>query len=263
MRKSDRLLKRFASGTVLGCLPMFRLELHQKIATVLNCINPNFLQECGALFGGGTQLALKYDEYRCSQDIDFLCPVGDGYRFLRRMVAEAGYGAIFIDRTPISLPRDIQANQYGVRFPVVVDGTTIKLELVIEGRISLGQPEYFDWSPIPCLNPIDRFAEKLLANADRWLDASIESRDLIDLAVLRRYADLPQAAIIKAESAYPVIEPLKRAILNFQDKPDYRVKCYKSLIISSPPNIVDGLDLLASDFGLASTARLWIETANG
>jgi Nucleotidyl transferase AbiEii toxin, Type IV TA system len=243
---------------------MFRLELHQKILTVLNSLNPSFFQKCGAFFGGGTHLALKYDEYRCSKDIDFMCPVGDGYRFLRRTIADEGYNAIFISRDQIHLPREIQANQYGVRFPVAIDGTVIKFEIVIEGRIQLGQPEYFDWSPIPCLNPVDSFAEKLLANSDRWLDASIESRDLIDLAVLRRYAPMPEAAVLgsaiaKAEAAYPVIEPLKLAITHFQDKPDYRAKCYDSLMITTPVEILDGLDLLANDFGLKPTTRMLLE----
>lgn len=68
------------------------------------------------------------------------------------------------------------------------------------------------WSPVPCLSLVDCIAEKLLANADRWADSSIESRDLIDLCVIRFNNTFPDAAKIKAENAYPVIEPLKRAI---------------------------------------------------
>jgi len=56
---------------------------------------------------------------------------------------------------------------------------------------------------------------KLLANADRWIDSSVESRDLIDLAVQRLKSPLPQEAIDKAEAAYDVVESLKKAILNF------------------------------------------------
>ena len=99
----------------------------------------------------------------------------------------------------------------------------------------------------------------MLANSDRWLDSSVESRDIIDLAVQRLASPIPQEAIDKAEKAYPVIDPLKRAIQNFQNKAEYRERCYASLLVNAPDKIIDGIDLLASDFGLETTERIFIE----
>ena len=240
---------------------MFNRDFHEKILTVLSHLNPSFFRECRAYFGGGTLVSLRHGEYRLSKDIDFICPVGEGYRLLRQEVADRGYNSIFARLDNITLPREIQADRYGVRFPVVVDKTPIKLEIVIEDRIQLGQPDYPSWSPVPCLNEIDSFAEKLLANADRWSDASIESRDLIDLAAQRLGSPIPKEAIDKAEKAYPVLDPLRKAIRNFQQNPRYRERCFSSLGIQTPSAIVDGLDLLASDLSLEATARTFIEQA--
>ncbi|MBR8839306.1 MAG: nucleotidyl transferase AbiEii/AbiGii toxin family protein [Stigonema ocellatum SAG 48.90 = DSM 106950] len=228
----------------------FHLKQHQLVLQILSRLNVDFLKDCGTYFRGGTFLTLKYDEYRLSNDIDFLCSSGQGYRAIRQEIFDRGYDAIFTSYDSIELPREIQANQYGVRFPVFVEGVSIKFEIVMEGRITLDAPAEFDWLPVVCLSLVDCFAEKLLANADRWLDTSIESRDLIDLAMLRCSGEIPAAAMVKAENAYPVVEPLKRAIANFQSKPDYRQRCYQSLMVKSPIRIMDGIDLLADDFSL-------------
>jgi hypothetical protein len=240
--------------------PMFKREIHQKILTVLSHLNVEFLQECRAYFGGGTLVSMEHGEYRLSQDIDFMCPMDGGYSLLRRKVAESGYDAIFANRERIFLPNDIQSNQYGIRFPVIVDGTTIKFEMVCEGRIQFGQPNYPNWSPVPCLNQIDSIAEKLLANADRWPSDRVNSRDLIDLAIQRLATEIPQEAIDKAEAAYQVMEPLNRAIQYFQDRPDYREKCYDILSIAEPDRVINGIDLLAQDLGRKITVRTFSET---
>ncbi|WP_372743819.1 hypothetical protein [Nostoc sp. C052] len=51
----------------------------------------------------------------------------------------------------------------------------------------------------------------MLSNSDRYADDSVEARDLIDLAVLRLRSPIPQVSIEKAERAYQVMRPLKRA----------------------------------------------------
>lgn len=239
---------------------MFNREFHQKILTVLNHLDSAFLVDCHAYFGGGTLVSLRHGEHRLSKDIDFMCPIGQGYRLLRQGVLDKGYDAIFSSFGDIVLPREIQANQYGIRFPVILEETPIKFEIVVEGYIQFGSPDYPSWSPVPCLNKTDSFAEKLLANADRWLDQRKESRDIIDLAVQRLACPIPNDAIAKAENAYPVIEPLKRAIRNFQQQPDYRSECFKNLMVNAPEKIIDGLDLLASDFGIEATIRTFIES---
>ena len=100
-------------------------------------------------------------------------------------------------------------------------------------------------------------AEKLLANSDRWLDASVYSRDLIDLAMLRRVqsAPLPKAAFEKAEAAYPVRRPLVEAIQQFQTAVEHRTRCFKLLEVSDPVFVIDGIDALANDLGLGQTKR--------
>ncbi|MBD2211726.1 nucleotidyl transferase AbiEii/AbiGii toxin family protein [Nostoc linckia FACHB-104] len=238
---------------------MFAREFHQKIFNVLNQLNANFLLECGAYFGGGTLISLNNDEYRLSKDIDFLCSTGMGYRLLRKAISEHQYNAIFNTQKNFKLPREIKADQYGVRFAIIADEVLIKFEIIMEGRIELGEPVYPSWSPVPCLNQIDSFAEKLLANSDRWNDSFVESRDLIDLAIQRLKSPIPQEAIDKAEAAYPVIEPLKQAILFFQNHPNYRDKCFTALGINQASKIIDGIDLMAKDFCLEKTARTFSE----
>ncbi len=234
-------------GSWLGGAPMERL-LHQQILAVLGCLNRNFLRDCGAYFGGGTLLALRYGEYRLSQDIDFLCSSSIGYRQLRSTILKHQYLALFQSQDNLMFPREIQANQYGIRFPVVMDGQTLRLGIVSEGRIELGAPMDLDWCPVLTLNDVDIAAEKLLANSDRWPDQSVLSRDLIDLAMLRSQGELPAESIAKAEAAYPVIEPLRRSIAWFRDRPEVRSRCYELLQVKDEGAIEAGLILLAADF---------------
>lgn len=236
---------------------MFDHGHHQKILLILQSLNASIFEEVGAYFGGGTLITLLYNEYRMSKDIDFICPVGPGYRRLREIVSEGMLkpAVLFNTLDQLELPRDLFADQYGVRFPVIVDGEPIKFEIVAEARIALNAPEYFDQIPVPCLGFEDLCSEKLLANADRWLDTSIESRDLIDLAVLRLQRPIPGEASTKAEAAYPVLTDLKKALTKFQGSPEYREKCFSALEIEDPSLIINGIDLLAHDLGLKTTER--------
>lgn len=221
---------------------------------VLNSLKPAIFKETGASFGGGTLIALLNNEYRWSKDIDFICPVGKGYRRLREIVSEAGFkpGVLFHKTENLSFPRELIANQYGVRFLVIADQTPIKFEIIAEARIAINAPVYRDWTAIPTLDFEDQCAEKLLANADRWADSSIESRDLIDLTVLRTQNTIPKAAISKAESAYPVIPELQKALTKFMGNPEYQNKCFTALEISQKDSILLGISLLAADFGVNS-----------
>jgi Nucleotidyl transferase AbiEii toxin, Type IV TA system len=238
---------------------MFKTEHHQRILQILQRLNSTTLKSCQAYFGGGTLLVLENGEYRESRDIDFICPFGAGYRNLRNLVAEQNHSALFRQTDRLTFPREIQANQYGIRTVVSIDNIPIKFEIVAEGRIALENPSYPQWSPVPCLSQNDRITEKLLANADRWNDDSVEARDLIDLAILRCANPFPVAALAKAEAAYPVQSSLQKAIQRFQSKPDYRDRCYRSLKIDCPRRMIDGLDLLAQDFGLGITDRTFQE----
>ncbi|TAL94983.1 MAG: hypothetical protein EPN69_05905, partial [Rhodanobacter sp.] len=93
-----------------------------------------------------------------------------------------------------------------------VDAVPIRVEFVLEGRIPIGGALDPDLG-VPVLDRIDMYAEKLLANADRALDHSQMSRDLIDLAMMiEAWGPIPAAALEKAEAAYG------RAIRDYFDR---------------------------------------------
>ena len=227
---------------------MFTLDHHRKIVTILESLDSELLKNTQTYFGGGTLLSLKYGEYRLSKDIDFICPVTtNGYRELRKALHDKGESAIFTDQSNFAVPRGIKADQYGIRCGIVVDSAIIKFEIIAEARIELGNPEWLDWCPVATLNFSDSCAEKLLANADRWLDKSIESRDLIDLAILRLQNKIPQSALDKAESAYPVITPLTRALSQFMGDQHHQNRCFKALQVKDPGTVMEGINLLFKD----------------
>jgi len=236
---------------------MFEHPHHQKIHLILDALDAAIFVEVGAYFGGGTLITLLYNEYRWSKDVDFICPVGPGYRRLREIVGEGNSKpALFFKNTEfLKFPRDLKADQYGIRFLVIADGEAIKFEIVAESRVELDPAENFEWTQLPCLSSVDRFAEKLLANADRWNDESIKSRDLIDLAMLRLNCEMPGRAVKKAENAYPVIKPLEQALLKFINSPAYRDKCFVALEVENRSQILEGVHLLAHDFKLPSLSN--------
>ncbi|MBD2093350.1 nucleotidyl transferase AbiEii/AbiGii toxin family protein [Microcoleus sp. FACHB-1515] len=240
---------------------MFEMPVHNQILQVLRSLKPSLFEACNAYFGGGTLLTLCYGEYRLSRDIDFLCAYGADFSRLRRAVYDEGVEALF-DRPvgTVGLPRELQTDRDGVRMAVTIDALILKLEIMAEGRIALDAPSYPAWSPVPCLSVVDQVAEKLLANSDRWAESATHSRDLIDLAMLRRHTHFPQRSIEKAEAVYPCIDPLKRAIVAFQAQPDDRIRCYERLAVRTPTRVIDGLDQLASQFDLPLTERLAIES---
>jgi len=241
---ADELAKKADSGMTT----MFGLTYHQKILTVLNALRSDFFLEISAYFGGGTLLTLLYDEYRLSKYIKFICPIGDGYRRLRTEIYDKGFQAMFQDTSTVRTASDIRAEQYGIRFAVKVEDIRIKFEIIAESRITPDHPVFYEWSSIPCLSFTDCCAEKLLSNADRWADTAVLSRDLIDLSVLRLQAKIPQTSIEKAEAAYPVINPLKKALKVFQAQFEYRDKCFSALQVKNKISVLKGIGLIASDF---------------
>ncbi|MEM6612013.1 MAG: nucleotidyl transferase AbiEii/AbiGii toxin family protein [Cyanobacteria bacterium P01_C01_bin.72] len=239
----------------------FRLPHHNKIAVILQSLDSRLLAKSFAYFGGGTLITLEFDEYRWSKDIDFICPISSsGYKLLRREIFDHGYEVLFTDLTKVELGR-CTTDQYGIRMLVNVAGEAIKAEIIAESRFKLDFPRYFPWSSVPCLSFNDCFTSKLLANSDRYMDDSVDARDLIDLAVLRLEAVISESAIEKAENAYEVIRPLKEAIDRFQYRTQFRDQCFDRLQINQDrlPGIIDGIDLLAQDFGMSSTSRSFRE----
>lgn len=83
-----------------------------------------------------------------------------------------------------------------------VDGIKIKFEIIREGRVDLsgamtGQLD------VPVLAREDLYCEKLLANADRYADRAVRSRDIIDLGLMMsRWGAIPESAWTKGRAAY-------------------------------------------------------------
>jgi hypothetical protein len=234
----------------------FRIGHHQLIHRVLAGLNCEFLSECRAYFGGGTLISLDLGEYRTSNDIDFICGVGSDYRKLRNAISDQTPRILLKDHADLQIER-FTADQYGIRMAIVIDGVTIKTEIIAEARFELDSPRQPSWSPVECLSISDCFTSKLLANADRYADASVHSRDLIDLAFLRNDRSIPSLAIDKAEAAYRVMRPLTVALTSFQANSNLRFHCYRNLTISEAfrSQLIDGIDLLAIDQGLNQTSR--------
>jgi hypothetical protein len=160
---------------------MFERDHHNRIQSLLSALNTDFLSENKCFFGGGTAIVLALGEYRESLNIDFLCASQEGYRELRNTINNASLGAIF--SRPVDLVRDVRADRYGIRTFLRVDDVPVKFEIVSEGRIKI-QGEVDPKTGVPTLSRLDMYAEKLLANADRYRDKSVASRDIIDLAMM-------------------------------------------------------------------------------
>lgn len=179
---------------------MFERDHHNRIQTLLSALDTEFLAKNKCFFGGGTAIVLALNEYRESVDIDFLCASQEGYRELRNTIHDSSLGAIFSQ--PVELARDVRADRYGIRTFLRVDGVPVKFEIVSEGRIEIAG-EMNTVTGVPTLTRADMYAEKLLANADRYRDKAVASRDIIDLAMMiGHWGSVPAEAWGKVRQAY-------------------------------------------------------------
>lgn len=196
---------------------MFERPHHRDVALVLQSLDPHALSRHHCYFGGGTAMALRYGEYRESVDIDFVVSQLAGYRELRQTLGGVhGLQPIVREGLQLELAREVRADQYGIRTHVRSGASTIKFEIVLEARIEMALPGEQDRiCGIHTLAPIDLAAEKLLANADRWRDDAVYSRDLIDLAMMQADRPLLEAACVKAEAAYG--ESIRRSLAQAVD----------------------------------------------
>ncbi len=204
---------------------MYKRPHHQRVAVVLAGMNAPFLRDAKCYFGGGTAIALQLDEYRESVDIDFLCADQEGYRKLRKSIFDNGLVDLF--PAGITVLREVRADRDGIRAILAADGIPIKFEIVREARIELDGTD-IPPIPVPCLTKTDLFAEKLLANADRFTDRSTMNRDIIDLLVMEEHwGPIPQGAWEKASAAYG--DSAQRAFLKARellaDNPAYLGEC--------------------------------------
>ena len=90
---------------------MYSRQHHQKIAHALALLNAPLLRDHDCYFAGGTAIALMFDEYRESVDIDFLVSNLVAYRHLRELATNPAAWLIFLARaqsTPLALVRYAQ-----------------------------------------------------------------------------------------------------------------------------------------------------------
>ncbi len=235
---------------------MFERRWHRDVLRILDALDAERLAATGFLFAGGTRLVLELQEFRESLDIDFMCSDPSGYGELRALARSRGYPALFTagGSDGLAFPRQMRIDQYGIRFPVALNGVTIKVELIREGRIELGSGTRPGWSPVDCLSISDCCAIKLLANSDRWPDRQVLARDLVDLAALRRaFGPVPDVAWAKAEGAYKsaVRDDLEKALALFTGDLEFQGRCFEGLRVRDRPRILQGISLLAADLGSA------------
>lgn len=221
---------------------MFEREHHRRVASVLESLDADRLVASRCLFGGGTAIALRHGEYRESVDIDFLVSDRDGYRQLRQWLAGAeDLRAIAKPAARLDPAREIRADQYGIRTMLREHDIEIKFEIVLEARITLDPPGADDRiCGIYTLTPLDMATSKLLANSDRWRDDSVQSRDLIDLAMMVPRKELLRQAIAKAKGAYgdSIESDLAKAIGDLRERPHRLDHCMQALRMTTVPKAV-------------------------
>lgn len=210
---------------------------------MLAALDANLLREANCLFGGGTAMALRFGEYRESVDMDFLVSDLASYRRLRQLlIGEAGFGGVLrAGAEAFRLAREVRADQYGIRTALLVDDLPIKFEIVLEGRIALEAAGGNDRvCGVSTLTPLDMATSKLLANADRWSDDGVFSRDVIDLAMMSPGLPLLRKALLKAQGAYgeAVARDLERAIERLQNRADWLERCMQVMAINQPKAVL-------------------------
>jgi hypothetical protein len=215
---------------------LFEREHHRNVALVLQALDPQVLAAHHCWFGGGTAMALRHGEYRESVDIDFLVADRSGYRDLRQMLGGAvTLGPLVRPGLAVQVVRELRADQYGIRTQVRSGTALIKFEIVLEARIEFDEPGPEDQvCGIRTLAPVDLAAEKLLANADRWPDDGVFSRDVIDLAMQGASRAVLEAACAKAEAAYgaSVRRSVAAAVEALRKRPHRLDECMRALSIT-------------------------------
>jgi hypothetical protein len=182
---------------------LFRRQHHNDILRVLRCLNGSLLLDAECYFGGGTAIVLNLDEYRESVDIDFLCASQEGYRRLRQALwGSSDLAGLLLPEAELKTLRDVRTDQYGIRTLIGTGDASIKFEIVREARIQLAG-KMDDRLGVPVLTQDCIYAEKLLANADRWADKAVLNRDILDLSMMiSRWGQIPDGAWAIAEGAY-------------------------------------------------------------
>lgn len=221
---------------------MFERAHHRRIAAILSALDGAYLREKHCYFGGGTAIALRHGEYRDSLDIDFLISDKVSYRELRERISEAGIAALALPASRLSESREWRLDQYGLRTMLEVEGDAVKLDIVLEARIEFEVPLLGESIVgVSTLSRLDLAASKLLAHSDRWRDDSVNSRDLIDLAMMELDSEILRRAIVKASATYgaSVERDLRAAVATLARRRGRLEDCMRKLqMLDVPPGVV-------------------------
>ena len=225
----------------------FARPQHELVLRILSMLDAAFLEDAQCYFGGGTRVVMSLGEYRESADIDLLCADRSGYRALRSAVKRDTLGRIAQAR--VVLAREVIADRYGIRTFIEIRGQKIKFEIIHEGRIDISGISEAAY-PVAVLDPVSCFAEKFLANADRWMDESTLNRDIVDLAFMIVGWDRSAAGAGRriATNAYGkvVTDSVRKAAKKLHDHKDYFRRCVAGLGISDSRTLARGLAQLAT-----------------
>lgn len=237
---------------------MFERPHHKLIGEILRGMNKAVLEESSCVFGGGTAIALQLNEYRESRDIDFLVSDMTGYKRLREALHSGGLQAIIGSK--IEIIRGPRADRDAIRAVLGANnGEAVKFEIVVEGRIKLDPGEKVPGIPVICASRTDLFAEKLLANTDRYLDKAYSSRDIIDVIMMERHwGAVPAESWRKVEGVYGQTAKLTymSALRMLATDRAHAQQCAKDLNI--PPQEIEEISRAAANsiFRAAEAAAL-------
>ncbi len=223
----------------------YRRPHHRLVEGALQRMDAGFLARAECYFGGGTLLAMTLGEYRESRDIDFLCSSREGFKLLRETITNRSLGAIF--RESVELAREVRADRDGIRTFLKVGDVLIKFEIILEARIDLAGA-IDETLGVPTLARECAIAEKFLANADRGLDESTLSRDLVDLSFVAVHASPPQLekGMEMAEQAYgaAIRRSLRLSLDSFKGNRSRAAAHIRSLGVEDTQTLRKGLKLL-------------------
>lgn len=234
-----------------------RREHHRRIESVLRKLDIDFLKDNQIFFGGGTAIALQHDEYRLSVDIDLMVSDKAGFRAAKELIGPGNLNRIFTE--PIEFDFRV-ADQYAIRGQVIAENTAIKFEIVLDAYLHLTALDPGSWPlGIPTLSTESSVAEKLLANADRWADSGVFSRDILDLAIVvsapHSKVEAFHDGLRQSIEAYGITAKTSaaRAINQLLGHPARLARCLDALSIDSL-TIIDIQSRLRSLLGLLDQA---------
>lgn len=233
-------------------LTEFRREHHRLIGAVLSSLDGELLRNHNCYFGGGTAIALAFNEFRTSRDVDFLIQDKKQFLNLKNLIKETSSNTLFRPAHSLDLKMNfIESTNYAIRHVVVINQVDIKFEIIHEANLKAR----FD-TPIDQINGIsvlskdDLIATKLLANVDRYADRGTFNRDVIDLSFMNIGKISETKGYLNAIEAYgpSITISLNKAIDHLVGDINWLQRCIDSLEIEvAPARLISNLRKLYLD----------------